>query len=199
MQQVKLKELLDSVDGEERPDWLEIWEKESVDYLVAYRDQKGRSTLRAVGPHEKLKTLAKAVAEKKYGVPQAYTPSLGFSIRALDYKRSELEEQIAVMEAREANLRQKWETAPQKTSQGAPESGNLSLREREIQRREQELDNREARLLEQKQSVENEAKFVAESEEQLNQRFQEFMEREARIEQREEEVQRKAFQLGIAL
>ena len=198
MQQVSLKELLAPVDKKEHPDWLTIWEKESVDYLVAYRNPKGESTLRAVGPYQKIKTLAKAIAEKKHGFPQAYTPSLAFSIRALEYKRQELEDQIAIMQERESELQRRWEAAPQQTPEGAPATGDLSLRERDIQRRERELESREKRLQEQQQRLENEAKFVGESEEQLSRRFQEFMEREAAIEQREEDLQQKAFRLGLA-
>ena len=198
MQQVNLKELLDSVDKSERSDWLTIWEKETVDYLVAYEDPKGKCTIRAVGPFQTLKTLAKAIAEKTHGRAHAYTPSMTFAIRSLDYKRRELEEQIASMQKREAALRNQWESAPSETTRGSPDNSDLSLREREIQRRERELDKREQRLNDQQQTVENEAKFVAESEEQLNQRFEQFLEREAKIEQKEEDIQRKVFELKIA-
>ncbi|MCH8475119.1 MAG: hypothetical protein LAT55_07820 [Opitutales bacterium] len=198
MKEIPLTEILSNTPIANHPSWLEKWESPDVNYLVRYDKPAGTSTIKTIGPHQELKTLAKALGETRYGILKGYTPTMHFSLRSLEYQRKELEGRITLLKEQQKKFSQ---SASSTASRGSGEKNGPSLSEREktLNRREKELDQLANQLAQEREMLDEQAQFVESSEAKLNEHFQQLSEKEAEIEQKEEDLRKRAFRAGVGL
>lgn len=185
MRSLKMTELLNYFPKEERPELLELWEREDLDFIVMY--DRGNEVYKAepVGPNVALKTFAKAVSRSNWGPLYGYTTTLAFDLKAA-------KERITAVAGNPS--------APSHATSDTPTGGTLDAGgeahaasqtsggegDSELIQKKQSLEKKEKELQALEAELRNREAFIEKSEAKLSEKIETLIRREAWVEHKEE-------------